>query len=341
VPAPVSIVIPSWNGRHLLEKFLPSVFGAAQHYLDHARADVEVIVVDDGSTDETAAWLRAWTATQVPLRVIRDETNRGFGAACNRGVRGAIHPLVLLVNNDVDVGTDLLLPLAACFDEEPADRPLFAVHALVRDFETGRDVGTGKMGGFARGFLRVHRSYITRDNARGPFWSMFASGGSAMFHRARFLELGGFDPLLAPFYFEDVELSYRAWKRGFSVTYEPRAVVRHRFSSTIGPLAGKRVEGISQRNRLMFHWVHLHDRRYLSSHLFWLTVLLVTAPMTLKWRFIGAFADAVRRLPAVGLRRRAEKAHSKRSDREVLQVFAEMESRTEIRAYDDPRELQR
>src|SRR5207249_955437 len=116
----------------------------------------------------------------------------------------------------------------------------------VRDFSSGRDVGTGKMGGFARGFLRVHRSYVTRGPQAGPFYSMFASGGSAMFDRRRFLELGGFDPLFAPFYLEDVELSYRAWKRGLTVAYEPRSAVRHQFSSTIASLAGRQVARVAQ-----------------------------------------------------------------------------------------------
>ena len=67
---------------------------------------------------------------------------------------------------------------------------------------------------------------------------MFASGGSTMFRRRQFIELGGFDPIFAPFYYEDVELSFRAWKRGWSVHYEPASTIRHQFSSTIGS-AGK------------------------------------------------------------------------------------------------------
>src|SRR4051812_19839669 len=109
---------------------------------------------------------------------------------------------------------------------------------------------------------------------------MFATGGSSMFQRDLFLGLGGFDPPFAPFYFEDVELSYRAWKRGLSVRYAPQSVVRHEFSSTIGLLARRRVERISQRNRLLFHWIHLHDPAFWRAHIFWVGVLLLTAPLT-------------------------------------------------------------
>lgn len=338
MPSPVSIVIPTWNGKHLLEQFLPSVISAADAYVRSARAAVEIVVVDDGSTDDTAGWLSKQSAP-VPLRTIRQDPNRGFGAACNRGVQDARHPLVYLVNNDVEMSTNVLSLLSGSFDADDDSHPLLAVHTRMRDLETNRDVGTGKMGGFHRGFLRVHRSYMPRDDTSGPYWSMFATGGSSMFHRARYLELGGFDPLFAPFYFEDVELSYRGWKRGYSVAYQPHSLVRHRFSSTIAPLAGKSVERISHRNRLIFHWIHLHDSRFLAAHVLWLTVLALTAPLTFKFRFLLGLGDALTTFPGIHDRRRAERSLAKRTDREVLRVFEELEARGEVRPYDDPREL--
>jgi GT2 family glycosyltransferase len=335
----VSIVIPTWNGRRLLEEFLPSVVESAARYTSTTGAVAEIVIVDDGSTDETIGWLgdRA-SEFQVPLRVVRHEQNQGFGAACNTGIREAHHPLIFLLNNDVDVLPDAIEPLVARFeDRQPAP---FAVHCRVMDFASGREEGTGKVGGFARGFLRVHRSFIAPlVDVHPPYFSIFASGGSAMFDREMFLSLGGFDPLYAPFYMEDVELSYRAWKRGLTVEYEPRSTVTHRFSSTIGAVAAARVPRVGQRNRLIFHWVHLHDGRFLASHAIWVVVLLLAAPLTLKPHFIGAFFDAITQLPKIRARRREEKRAAKCSDREVLAVFAALIGRPDIRAYDDPKEL--
>jgi GT2 family glycosyltransferase len=164
---------------------------------------------------------------------------------------------------------------------------------------------------------------------------MFAGGGSAMFNRTLFLELGGFEPLLSPFYWEDVELSYRAWKRGYRVAYEPRSIARHRISSTIGQLDKGLVRAVQQRNRLIYHWIHLHDRGMLASHLVWVALLAVTAPIRLKPGFVKALADALRKLPEVRARRRIEKKHAKLSDREVFEVFREMEERPELVCYDD------
>ena len=331
--------MPTWNGRQLLERFLPSVIAAARQYADRHHAAVEVVVVDDGSTDRTAEWIAAQTSgCPVTLRHVEQPGNLGFAEAANRGVREAAFPLVWLVNNDVEVEPDAVEVLARAFGAD--DAKLLAVHSRMIDLATGREVGTGKMGGFGRGFLRVHRSYIARPSAPGPFWSMFATGGSAMFQRALFLELGGFDPIFAPFYLEDVELSYRAWKRGFAVRYEPRSVVRHQFSSTIAPLAGRQVERISQRNRLIFHWIHLHDAGYLRAHVFWVAVLLVSAPVTLKTAFLRGFWDALRQIPAIRRRRHTERAKAVRSDREVLQIFRDMDASGGIRAYDDRRELE-
>jgi GT2 family glycosyltransferase len=338
----VTIVIPSWNGRHLLERFLPSVLAEAARYRAASDARVEVLVVDDGGTDGTPEWIEARAAeAAVPLRCLRRPENRGFGAACNAGVAAAAHELVFLLNNDVEVEPGALAPLVERFHSLDKGRP-FAVHGRMVDLASGQEVGTGKAGGFARGFLRVHRSYVTRGAARAEpadLPSIFAGAGAALVDRAVFLELGGFDPLFAPFYFEDVELSYRAWKRGFTVGYEPRSVVRHQFSSTIAPLAGGRIQRVSHRNRLVLHWIHVHDRRLFAAHVGWVALLAVTAPLTLKFSFARGLIDAVGRLGEIKARRNRERRLAARTDREVLATFARLPARPDLQVYDSVREL--
>jgi GT2 family glycosyltransferase len=186
----------------------------------------------------------------------------------------------------------------------------------------------------------VHRSYVPKLPGAGQgspmckLYSMFAGGGSAMFDRDKFIEIGGFEDLLAPFYWEDVELSYRAWKRGYIVLYEPRARVRHAISSTIGRLDRRKVRRIQQRNRLIFHWIHLQDRGLIVSHLLWIAVILLTAPLRLQAGMWASAADAIRVLPQVKARRREEKSHAKLSDRDVFQIFKQLASRKDLVAYD-------
>ena len=132
------------------------------------------------------------------LKLLRNETNRGFGETCNRGIEATIYPLVFLLNNDVEVGLDSIAPLVENF----TDTQVFSAHCHVFNFESGQECGTGKLGSFSRGFIRVHRSYVpstTSELKRSTraLYSMFASGGSAMFDRQKFLELGGFDASFA------------------------------------------------------------------------------------------------------------------------------------------------
>lgn len=322
VPSGVSIVIPTWNGRQLLERFLPSVEDSARNYRRVSSADVELVVVDDGSTDDSVEWLTGRARTSdVPMRVIALDRNRGFALACNNGVTAARHPLVLLLNNDVALDAGAIAPLVSRFDRRDQSAPLFAAHCRVVDFDTNATSGTGQLGRFRRGFIRVHDAYEPAGDEARLWPSIFASGGTSMFHRERFLELGGFDPLFAPFYYEDVELSYRAWKRGLTVAYVPESLARHRFSSTIGTQPQQRIRRISQRNRLFLHWIHLHDIPWLVRHLVWVGVLFVTAPATLRFDFMGAVIDAARHLPDLRARRRKERGLARRTDRDVMRLF--------------------
>jgi GT2 family glycosyltransferase len=371
----VSIVIPTWNGLDLLKRFLPSVIAAARCYSEQATAPTEIVVVDDGSTDGSVEWLvtegfvdagpEGTSVLEVPrsgrvegergrsresarredpannqpesrtytgLRLVRSKANNGFGESCNRGFAAAKHPLVFLLNNDVEPAVDSIAPLTENFEEDS----VFAAHCRVFDIESGRECGTGKVGSFSRGFIRVHRGYAvegqiaTTSEVPGGLYSMFASGGSSMFDRLKFIETGGFESLLAPFYWEDVELSYRSWKRGYSIVYEPRSVAWHRVSSTIRKLNQSAVRRIEQRNRLIYHWIHLHDRRMLVSHALWVLLLALTGPFRHKPDFISSCVAALRLLPAIRKRRQEEKVACIRTDRDVFAIFRSLESRSDI-----------
>jgi GT2 family glycosyltransferase len=226
-----------------------------------------------------------------------------------------------------------------------ADPSLFAAHCRVFDLRDGLECGSGKMGEFARGFIRVHRSYTTRIDGlhsprTSPLYSMFAGGGSSMYDRKKLISIGGFDDIYAPFYWEDVELSYRAWKRGYSIVYEPAAVARHQISSTIGRLDQHSVRRIQQRNRLVYHWVHLQDRTLIASHVVWVLVLALTAPFRLKPGFLLSLWDALRLLPKILKRRKEEQLAALRTDKQVFSVFRTLAQEANIRAYDRREQLQ-
>lgn len=322
----VSIVIPTWNGRHLLERFLPSVLAAADRYRETSGAEVEILVVDDGGTDDTAFWLARAYPRRVELLIKR--RNEGFAHACNTGFEHAKHDVVFLLNNDVEVDPEAIAPLVRHFEEPD----VFAVASLTTNLETGVASGVGKIGSFSRGFLRVHESYMPAKPGAEGLISIFASGGAAAFSREKLRRLGGFDTLYAPFYWEDVELSYRAWKRGWRVLFEPESRVRHKVSSTIGAKFKRRaVRAVEHRNRLLAHWVHIHDRGMWRSHVRQVVMLALAAPLRGEFAFLDGLRQALARRDEVKWRRARERRAAVRSDREILGIFAELARRDDVR----------
>jgi GT2 family glycosyltransferase len=158
-----------------------------------------------------------------------------------------------------------------------------------------------------------------------------ASGGFSAFDAEKLRALGGFNPLLAPFYWEDVDLSLRAWRRGWKVLYEPRAVVYHATSSTIGArFRSAEVEFIAQRNRLITHWVNLHDRWWFAQHLGMVVLTLLASLLSLRRTFWRAFVAAAMELPKVLEQRQRERVAVKLSDRELARLMASAVSRSDV-----------
>jgi len=249
-----SIVIPNWNGRDLLEKYLPSVVAASA-----GSPGNEVIVVDNASTDGSRELLRE----RFPrVRVVELERNEGFGGGSNAGFRVARNDIVVLLNSDMRVEPDFLAPLLAGF----TDAQVFAIGCQIffSDPKKRREETGLTQFSWNRGRLRVrHREDHGIDQA---FPCAYGGGGSCAFDRAKFLELGGFDDVLAPFYLEDTDLGYLAWKRGWKVLYEPRSVVFHEHRGTIGKkFTQSYIESVLKKNFFLFAWKNMHDWRRLAG----------------------------------------------------------------------------
>jgi O-antigen biosynthesis protein len=252
-----TVVIPNWNGRDLLAQYLPSVIGALA-----GNSENEIIVADNGSADGSAEFIgRAFPG----VKLLALERNLGFGGGSNAGVRAAKNDIVVLLNSDMQVAPDFLAPLLEGFRDESvfavSCQIFFRDPAKVRE-ETGLTQGWWQDGG-----LKVrHRS----DSAIGGLFPCFyGGGGSCAFDRRKFLELGGFDELLAPFYLEDTDLGYMAWKRGWKVLYQPRSMVFHEHRGTIGRrFTEAQIQAVLKKNYLLFCWKNIHDWRRLAEHFF-------------------------------------------------------------------------
>ncbi len=293
-----SIVIPNWNGRDLLLKYLPSVIAAVEEV-----PGSEILVVDNGSDDGSAEFIRHQfpQVTVVPL-----EKNLGFGGGSNAGFRAARHDVVVLLNSDMRVERDFLRPLLNGFQDprvfSVACQIFFSDPTKVRE-ETGL-TETWWQGGAIR--VR-HRA---DPEIRDLFPCAYGGGGSCAFDRRKFLELGGFDELLAPFYMEDTDLGYLAWKRGWKNLYQPASIVYHEHRGTIGKrFSDAYIQGVLRKNFLLFTWKNMHDWGRLGSHfaLAWLgAVFTWLAGDSPERGSFGGILRAVRQLPyAVAARSRA------------------------------------
>jgi len=314
---PTSLVIPNWNGAELLRAYLPSILAAAEQYPGAA----EVLVVDDGSSDDSIAVLgREFPA----VRVVVHPQNRGFGAACQSGIEAAKHPVVILLNSDVEVEADFVAPLLERFEHPET----FAASPLILEPDGKPGDVTLSVPYFKRGKIRYRKISIEPLMEHGstglePWLTFFPLGGAVAFDRDRFLGMGGFDELFEPFYYEDIDLGFRAWRRGWSCEVVPESRVMHQGSGTISRSFKKfRVLSIRKRNRVLFHIKNLtqggHLRRFVLNH------ALRSFLSIFKLEFVALYATfiALSRVPWALRERTKEATQQVRTEDEVFRLIA-------------------
>ena len=284
-----SVVIPNWNGRNLLEKYIPSIIEALGGHPDN-----EIIVVDNGSEDGSAEFVRERFPS---VRVLALNRNLGFGGGSNAGFRAAKNDIVVLLNSDMRVERDFLAPLLEAFTGET----IFSVACQIffTDPNKLREETGLTQCWWENGSLRVRH----RDDPaiQVPYPCAYGGGGSCAFDRRKFLELGGFDELLAPFYMEDTDLGFLAWKRGLKVLYQPRSVVYHEHRGTIGKrFSAGEIDLVLKKNFALFCWKNIHEWRRLGSHFFFAyagAVVTVLFGDSLERANFAGLWKALRQLP--------------------------------------------
>jgi len=213
----VTVVIPTRTGKELLEAQLPGIL---------AQTPSQIVVVDNGSTDGTAEWL----ASAYPqVEVVHSGAALSFARAVNRGIARARCSHICLLNNDMLLEPGFFASLERAFRQVP---DLFCATAQIR-FPAGvRREETGKTV-FAQSAatdfpVRCDEPLPGEDGT----WVLYGSGGCSLYDAAKLRELGNVDEVYEPAYVEDLDLGYRAWKRGWPSVYVAGAVVEHRHRAT-------------------------------------------------------------------------------------------------------------
>ncbi len=237
-PGLVSVIIPHWNGK----QHLPVCLSALRR---QSHKDVEVILVDNGSTDGSQAFVRQ---AFPEVRVLELGRNLGFTGACNAGYRVTHGQFIVLLNNDTEADPHWIECLVDGFGRYPQAGALASKLLLFDRRDHFHAAGD---------FYRVdgipgNRGVWQRDS--GQFdreEEVFSACAAASAYRRQMLDDIGF--LDNAFYFscEDIDLSWRARLRGWQVIYLPQAVVYHKLKATGGSVTGSYYDG---RNFLYLIW---------------------------------------------------------------------------------------
>lgn len=244
----VSAIIPSWNRVDLLRTLLPNL--SAQ-----GRPPDQILVVDNGSTDQTAVEAREMGAEVVSLGA-----NLGFAAAVNEGIGRATGEWLLILNNDVLLAPDWLEILLAVVEREGV---WFAAGKLLDHKDSTVIDGTWDL--VSRAAYAWRCGYGRPD---APVWSVqkrisFAPMTAALFHRSVFEQIGLLETRFESYY-EDVDFGVRCAIAGLVGIYEPSAVARHMGKATLGK-SSYRVMYLTARNQIFLlakHYPNITLRRY-------------------------------------------------------------------------------
>lgn len=236
----ISVVIPSRNGKDLLAAQLPGI-------LRELRSAAEVLVIDNGSDDRTAAWLKT-SFPQVGVTVSPQPLS--FARAANLGLEAARYSRVCLLNNDMLIDPGFFAALDRAFDCVPG---LFCATAQIRFPQGVRREETGK----AVMAQTNPEDFPLRCDEPLPeedlTYVLYGSGGCSLYDAHRLRELGGFDPIYEPAYVEDLDIGFRAWQRGWPSVYVAGASLEHRHRATTSRYYSPRqLEQMMEVNYLKF-----------------------------------------------------------------------------------------
>ena len=296
----ISVIIPTYKNIQLLIKNLKNNL--------KFWADCEIIIVNDNPLINLRDKLKHFRS----IVFIENKQNLGFGSAVNAGVKIAKNTYIMLLNDDVTLQNNNFKEALGYFKK---DRTLFAVSFAQKE-KNSKIVGKNRIY-WQRG-LALHSS--AHDLKFGP--NGWAEGGTCIIDKKKFIELGGFDSLYSPFYWEDIDLSYRAWKRGYKILFDPKIILTHHHQSTIGKyFTQSQIKTIAFRNQFIFIWKNIHDSNLIFQHFIYLPFNCIYLLMKREFDFLKGFFFAFCDIINILKKRQFENKTTKISDASVINMF--------------------
>ncbi len=299
----ISVVIPNYNGISLLKKNLP---GIVKNF-----PDSQIIVSDDCSHDKSVDWIKQ-NFPQVDVTVHRQ--NLGFSSTANDGVKLASGKVIVLLNTDVSVKKNYSKEILHYFH----DKNLFGIGFQDLSYESGKVVRRGRGGGeFKKGLL----SHYKGSNSHGA--TLWVSGGSCAINREKFNRLGGFNTIFNPFYWEDIDLSYRALKSGWNILFTPEIEVDHYHDTgSIRTNNSKlRINQIAQRNMFIFSAKNVTDLNILIQFYIYIFILFIKSLIKSDYSTNKSILQFALKIFKIIRLRNIEKKRYKLTDKEIIKYF--------------------
>ncbi len=292
----ISVVIPVYKKTDMflanLEKNMPHLEGC------------QIIIVNDDPDTSIGHLLGNWKG----IELIENEKNLGFGSAVNKGIQQATKDYILLLNSDVKLQDASYTKALTHFEN---NKDIFAI-SFAQIEKDGTIVGKNRIY-WQNGFFMHSRASDLTFGKTG-----WAEGGSCVIDLQKYKNLGGFDSLYSPFYWEDIDLSYRAWKRGYTILFDPEIVVQHHHESTIKSyFSDFYVNSIAYRNQLLFIWKNIDDPQLLREHAL-ATIKQCMRSITSDPGFISGYWRALAKKSAI-----IKPSKSFFSDHEILTQFSD------------------
>ncbi|MFH1004044.1 MAG: glycosyltransferase [Bacteroidota bacterium] len=254
----IAIAILNWNGKFLLEKFLPDVISNIPDF-------AEVYVIDNASSDNSINLLKNNFPT---VKIILNTSNFGFAKGYNEGLKNINADYFVLLNSDVQVTQNWIQPIISMLD---ADKNIAACQPKLLNYNVRNEFEYAGGGGgfidkwgypFCRG--RIFNSYEKDtgqyNDAREIFW---ASGACLFIRSKNYFEAGGLDEDFFA-HMEEIDLCWRIRNLGFKIFYCPQSVVYHVGAGTLTKANPKKTFYNFRNNLLLMYKNHASEFFYLK-----------------------------------------------------------------------------
>ena len=299
----ISVIIPNYNGENLIKKNLPKII----KYFPNC----QIIISDDCSVDNSVKLIKA-DFPEVEVTV--HGKNLGFSSTVNDGVKLARNSILVFLNTDISLERSYIKEITDYFKEEN----LFGIGFQDKSHENNKVILRGRgIGFFEKGLLK----HAKGKNVAGR--TLWISGGSCAVSLEKFKKLNGFNEIYNPFYWEDIDLSYRAIKSGWEIKFAPEIIVDH--FHEVGSIrqnnSSGRITQIATRNMFIFSAKNITDKKLLFDFYLNLILLFIKSIFKNKSTVAKAIIKFIFKLPKILSDRKRESRQYRLSDSELIKIY--------------------